>query len=153
MRVRRTAVAVAIAAVFAQLTAVAQSEAKWQSAWPAFLALLGPEIGPNPMNPGYQQFYNKVVTWEGVLGAIGADEKARIRIDMAPKQSHGHEVNVQLFAKSGEFAKWKAAGVGSKIRFRATIEDSFAILVMRAGGPSGTPVAAVMVKDGELLVR
>jgi hypothetical protein len=72
---------------------------------------------------------------------------------MVPKETHGHVVNVQPFPKTGEFGKWKAAAVGSKVRFKGTIGDAFPIIVMRVGGPSGTPVAAVMLKDGELIGR
>ena len=149
---RRKTVAIFVGTVLCGTLAIAQADAKWQSSWPAFLAVLGPEIGPSPVNPGYRQFYGKTVNWDGVLGSIGADEKTRIRIDMTPNKTHDHEVNVQLLPKASEFTKWKAVGVGSKIRFKATIEDSFAILGMRVGG-SGTPVAAVQVKDGELVGR
>ena len=153
VHVKRIMAVVFLGALSWQISPIAQVDAKWQSSWPAFLAVLGPEIGPNPVNPGYRQFYDKAVNWEGVLGAIGSDEKTRIRIDMTPSKTHGHEVNVQLFPKAGDFAKWKAVALGSKVRFRATIEDSFSILVMSVGGPGGTPVAAVMVKDGELVGR
>jgi hypothetical protein len=54
MRVNRGAAAIIVSALLVQLSLAARSEAKWQSSWAAFVAVLGPEIGPNPHNPGYR---------------------------------------------------------------------------------------------------
>lgn len=143
--------------IFILLLVVASSvqaadELKWQTSWAAFVAILGPELGPNPMNPAYKQFEGKAVKWEGTLGAIGAAEDTRIRIDMNPKETQGYVVNVQLSPKAGEFARWKATPIGAKVRFRAVIDTSFPILVM-TDVASGTHVAAVAVSNGELVAR
>ena len=138
-------VCVAIGAV-----AVAQQrDLKWQTSWEAFVTVLGPEIAPNPVSPGYNQFKGKAVSWEGTLGSIPDTEDLKIRIDMSPtKETHGHIVNVQLLAKSGEFRRWKALPVGAKVRFRGLLDTTFPIMVLRV---PGTPIAAVQVGDGELV--
>ena len=151
MTSRRLLVSLVTTSVVLTCSLSAQSpKARWQTSWPAFLRVLAPELSPFPPKP-YKQFAGKEVTWEGAVRDVGATPDTRIRIEMSPDSTHGYHVNVQLFATASMFDQWKAIPIGSRVRFRAVVDSSFPVLVFRAGGPSGTPVAAIKLSSGEIL--
>jgi len=138
-------------ALLIRMTHAEETPALWQTSWAKFIEALVPEIGLNPFDPGVKaKFGGKTVTWEGTLGAI-RDAKTRIRVDMAPNVYKGTKfTSLQLFCKAGNLPKWKDVPIGSRVRFRAVLDDPVTIS-LRFGGPSEEPSVLVFVKDAELL--